>query len=67
MLLAGIVNDTRTFSHPNVTPRTLRVAASLVEVGADLAAINKKIYAEKSNATIAAWGRMLRVEPVSVR
>jgi phosphoesterase RecJ-like protein len=59
VLLAGIVNDTRTFAHPNVTPRTLRVAASLVEAGADLAAINRKIYAEKSNATIAAWGRML--------
>jgi phosphoesterase RecJ-like protein len=59
VLLAGIVNDTRTFAHPNVTPRTLRVAASLVEAGADLAAINRKIYAEKSNATIAVWGRML--------
>jgi phosphoesterase RecJ-like protein len=59
VLLAGIVNDTRTFAHPNVTPRTLQVAASLVEAGADLAAINRKIYAEKSNATIAVWGRML--------
>jgi phosphoesterase RecJ-like protein len=59
VLLAGIVNDTRNFAHPNVTPRTLRVAASLVEAGADLAAINRKIYAEKSNATIAVWGRML--------
>jgi phosphoesterase RecJ-like protein len=59
VLLAGIVNDTRNFAHPNVTPRTLRVAASLLDAGADLAAINRKIYAEKSNATIAAWGRML--------
>ena len=58
-LLAGIVNDTRTFAHPNVTPRTLRVAAALVEAGADLALINRKIYAEKSNATIAVWGLML--------
>jgi phosphoesterase RecJ-like protein len=59
VLMAGIVNDTRNFAHPNVTPRTLRVAATLVEAGADLAAINRQIYAEKSNATIAAWGRML--------
>jgi phosphoesterase RecJ-like protein len=59
VLMAGIVNDTRNFAHPNVTPRTLRVAATLVEAGADLAAINKKIYAEKSNATIAIWGRIL--------
>jgi phosphoesterase RecJ-like protein len=60
VLLAGIVNDTHTFAHPNVTPRTLRVAATLVEAGADLAAINRAIYAEKSNATIAVWGRILR-------
>jgi phosphoesterase RecJ-like protein len=59
VLLAGIVNDTRNFAHPNVTPRTLRVAASLVEAGANLAVINRKIYAEKSNATIAVWGQML--------
>ncbi|HET9497091.1 MAG TPA: bifunctional oligoribonuclease/PAP phosphatase NrnA [Candidatus Limnocylindria bacterium] len=59
VLLAGIVNDTRTFAHPNVTPRTLRVAASLVEAGASLSAINRAIYAEKSNVTIAVWGRIL--------
>jgi phosphoesterase RecJ-like protein len=59
VLLAGIVNDTHTFAHPNVTPRTLRVAANLVEAGADLAAINRAIYADKPNTTIAAWGRIL--------
>ncbi len=58
-LLAGIVNDTHTFAHPNVTPRTLRVAASLVEAGASLAAINRAIYADKPNTTIAVWGKML--------
>lgn len=59
VLLAGIVNDTHTFAHSNVTPRTLRVAASLVDAGASLAAINRAIYADKPNTTIAAWGRML--------
>ena len=59
VLLAGIVNDTHTFAHPNVTPRTLRVAASLVEAGASLAAINRAIYADKPNTTIAVWGKML--------
>ena len=29
-LMAGLVMDTATFQHPNVTPRTLRVAADLV-------------------------------------
>jgi phosphoesterase RecJ-like protein len=59
VLLSGIVNDTHTFAHPNVTPRTLRVAASLVEAGASLAAINRAIYADKPNTTIAVWGRIL--------
>ena len=59
VLLAGIVNDTHTFAHPNVTPRTLRVAASLVEAGASLAAIHRAIYAEKPFATLALWGRAL--------
>ena len=30
VLTAGIVQDTHTFSHPNATPRTLRVAADLL-------------------------------------
>jgi phosphoesterase RecJ-like protein len=59
VLLAGIVNDTHTFAHPNVTPRTLRVAASLVEAGASLAAIHRAIYAEKPFATLTLWGRAL--------
>jgi bifunctional oligoribonuclease and PAP phosphatase NrnA len=59
VLLAGIVNDTHTFAHPNVTPRTLRVAATLVEAGASLAAIHRAIYAEKPFETLALWGRAL--------
>ena len=58
-LLAGIVNDTHTFSHPNATARTLRVAAALVEAGALLADIHRAIYADKPFATLAVWGRML--------
>jgi len=59
VLLAGVVNDTHTFAHPNVTPRTLRVAATLVEAGASLAAIHRAIYAEKPFETLALWGRAL--------
>jgi phosphoesterase RecJ-like protein len=58
-LMAGIVQDTHTFSHPNATPRTLRVAARLVEAGAPLAAIHRAIYADKPFSTLALWGRML--------
>ena len=58
-LLAGIVQDTHTFAHPNVTPRTLRVAADLVAVGGRLSAIHRAIYADKPYSTLALWGRML--------
>jgi bifunctional oligoribonuclease and PAP phosphatase NrnA len=58
-LLGGIVQDTHTFAHPNATPRTLRVAADLVEAGADLSAINRSVYADKPYSTLALWGEML--------
>jgi phosphoesterase RecJ-like protein len=59
VLLAGIVQDTHTFAHPNATPRTLRVAAELVEAGAPLSAIHRSIYADKPFSTLALWGRIL--------
>jgi bifunctional oligoribonuclease and PAP phosphatase NrnA len=59
VLAAGIVQDTHTFSHPNATPRTLRVMADLVEAGAPLSALHRAIYADKPFATLALWGRML--------
>jgi bifunctional oligoribonuclease and PAP phosphatase NrnA len=58
-LLGGIVQDTHTFAHPNATPRTLRVAADLVEAGANLSAINRSVYADKPYSTLALWGEML--------
>ena len=58
-LLGGIVQDTHTFAHPNATPRTLRVAADLVEAGANLSAINRAVYADKPYSTLALWGEML--------
>jgi phosphoesterase RecJ-like protein len=59
LLTAGIVQDTHTFSHPNATPRTLRVAADLMEAGAPLSAIHRSIYADKPFGTLALWGRMM--------
>jgi bifunctional oligoribonuclease and PAP phosphatase NrnA len=58
-LMAGIVQDTHTFAHPNTSARTLRVAADLVEAGAPLAAINRSVYADKPFSTLALWGLML--------
>jgi phosphoesterase RecJ-like protein len=59
VLAAGIVQDTHTFSHPNATPRTLRVMADLVAAGAPLSQLHRAIYADKPYATLALWGRML--------
>jgi bifunctional oligoribonuclease and PAP phosphatase NrnA len=59
VLTAGILQDTHTFSHPNATPRTLRVAADLMEAGAPLSRLHRAIYADKPFSTLALWGRML--------
>ena len=59
VLTAGIVQDTHTFSHPNATPRTLRVAADLLAAGAPLSAIHRSIYADKPFSTLALWGRIM--------
>ena len=58
-LMTGIVQDTHTFAHPNATPRTLRVAAELVEAGAPLSALNRAVYADRPFSTLQLWGRML--------
>ena len=59
VLAAGIVQDTHTFSHPNATPRTLRVMADLVAAGAPLSRLHRAIYADKPFSTLALWGQML--------
>ncbi|MDP9273627.1 MAG: bifunctional oligoribonuclease/PAP phosphatase NrnA [Chloroflexota bacterium] len=59
LLMAGIVQDTHTFAHPNATPRTLRVAADLLAAGAQLSAINRAIYADKPFSTLHLWGLIL--------
>jgi bifunctional oligoribonuclease and PAP phosphatase NrnA len=59
VLMTGVAQDTHTFAHPNATPRTLRVAADLVEAGAPLSQINRTLYVDKPYSTLALWGRML--------
>jgi phosphoesterase RecJ-like protein len=58
-LTAGIVMDTATFAHPNATPRTLRVAAALLEAGAPLSDISRRIYRTKPDSQLALFGRVL--------
>ena len=58
-LMAGIVMDTATFAHPNATPRTLAVSAALVEAGAPLADISRRLYRSKPTAQLRLFGRVL--------
>jgi phosphoesterase RecJ-like protein len=58
-LMAGIVMDTATFAHPNATPRTLAVSAALVEAGAPLADISRRLYRTKPDAQLRLFGRVL--------
>ena len=58
-LMAGLVMDTSTFAHPNVTPRTLNVAAALVGAGAPLAEISSRLYRSKPEGQLRLFGRVL--------
>ena len=57
--MAGIVMDTSTFAHPNATPRTLAVSAALVEAGAPLSEISRRLYRSKPDAQLRLFGRVL--------
>ncbi len=58
-LAAGIVMDTATFAHPNTTPRTLLVAAALLEAGAPLSEVSRLLYRTKPAAQLALFARVL--------
>jgi phosphoesterase RecJ-like protein len=58
-LMAGIVMDTATFAHPNATPRTLIVSAALVEAGAPLSDISRRLYRTKPEAQLRLFGAVL--------
>jgi phosphoesterase RecJ-like protein len=59
VLMGGIVMDTATFAHPNATPRTLLVSAALIEAGAPLSDISRRLYRTKPDAQLRLFGRVL--------
>jgi bifunctional oligoribonuclease and PAP phosphatase NrnA len=58
-LMSGIVMDTATFAHPNTTPRTLSVSAALVEAGAPLSDISRRLYRSKPTSQLRLFGSVL--------
>jgi bifunctional oligoribonuclease and PAP phosphatase NrnA len=58
-LLTGIVRDSQGFADPATSPRTLRIVAALMETGASLADVHRRILGELPFDTLALWGRIL--------
>lgn len=68
LLLTGLITDTRSFQNPNTTPRSLEVAAELLEKGARQQEIIQHIYKTKPLSTLRIWGRALnhiQMDPAS--
>ena len=55
-IYAAISSDTGGFRYSNVTPRTHRIAADLIEAGIDAADINHKLFESKALMQICAEG-----------
>ena len=58
-LYTGITTDTGCFKYTNVTPRTYRIAADLVETGIDAPTINREMFDTKSRARLDMERRVL--------
>ncbi len=59
LLLTGLITDTRSFQNPNTTPRSLEVAAELLDLGARQQEIIQHMYKTKPLSTLRIWGRAL--------
>jgi len=59
-LLTGLVSDTIGFRTPNVTPHTLRLAAMLIEHGANLADLYNRALVRRSFEAARYWGAGLQ-------
>jgi bifunctional oligoribonuclease and PAP phosphatase NrnA len=59
-LYTAVVTDTGSFRYSNTTPKTLRIAARLVEAGADPAAIAQALYETRHLAGLQLLGRLLQ-------
>lgn len=59
LLLTGLITDTRSFQNANTTPKSLEVAAELLEKGARQQEIIQHIYKTKPLSTLKIWGRAL--------
>ena len=59
LLLAGILRDTQGLSETSTSARTLRIAAELVDAGASISTLHRRILSTVPYAALALWGRIL--------
>jgi phosphoesterase RecJ-like protein len=55
-LLTGLITDSLGFRTSNISPKALRIAADLQELGADLPSLYRKAMIEKSIQAVRYWG-----------
>ncbi len=58
-LLTALVTDTGVFRYANTTPRTMRLAADLIERGATVHEIVRAVYEDQPSSTLRLLGRAL--------
>lgn len=58
-LLTGIITDTGLYRYMNVSPRTFRISAALMEAGASAARIAEEVFEKRSLASVRLLGRAL--------
>jgi phosphoesterase RecJ-like protein len=59
VLLTGLLTDTLGFRTSNMTPQALRVAADLMELGADMPELYSQVLIQRSYEAVRFWGRGL--------
>lgn len=58
-LLAGIIQKTKNFKTPNLTPRTLLTTSELISIGANREDIINHLYRSRNLGALKLWGRVL--------
>lgn len=58
-LLTGIIGDTGSFQYQNVGSQTLKIAADLIEIGADKDEIIRNIYRNIDFQELKLWGKFI--------
>lgn len=58
-LLSGVTTDTGSFQNANTTPKSMDIAADLMEAGANQQDIIKYLFRTKKLSTLKLWGRIL--------